>query len=159
MPVFKAHLKHNCRLGAYGGRLAGSARLGQQAKDKLALGRVTDGILTFQAAAKFIFDGKRIEGDIIRAGAALRQRRDELAGLRGQVDYQVRAAPLAMQSATDQVAVARSNLDLANRTLAHARDRFTPGVTGTVEIVQAPGSAAMANEKPDFCAMCATWPR
>src|SRR5579872_5206441 len=105
------------------------------------------GTFTFQAAAKFnIFDGGRISGDIIQARAALKQREDELADLGGQIDYQVRAALLDIRSAADQVAVARSNLDLANQTLAQSRDRFTAGVTDTVEVVQAQGSVAIAND-------------
>src|ERR1700722_16373113 len=105
------------------------------------------GTFTFQVAAKFnIFDGGRISGDIIQAGAALKQRQDELADLRGQIDYQVRAALLDIQSAADQVTVARSNLDLANQTLAQAQDRFASGVTDTIEVVQAQGSVAVAND-------------
>jgi outer membrane protein TolC len=105
------------------------------------------GTFTFQAAVKFnIFDGGRISGDIIQVRAALKQRRDELADLGGQIDYQVRAALLDIQSAADQVAVARSSLDLANQTLTQARDRFASGVTDTIEVVQAQGSVAVAND-------------
>jgi outer membrane protein TolC len=105
------------------------------------------GTFTFQAFAKFnIFDGGRISGDIIQARAALKQRQDELADLGGQIDYQVRAALLDIQSAADQVAVARSNLDLANQTLTQAQDRFASGVTDTIEVVQAQGSVAVAND-------------
>ncbi len=105
------------------------------------------GTFTFQAAAKFnIFDGGRINGDIVQSRAALKQRQDELADLGGQIDYQVRAALLDIQSAADQVAVARSNLDLANQTLSQARDRFSAGVTDTIEVVQAQGSVAIAND-------------
>jgi len=107
----------------------------------------SNGTFTFQAFAKFnIFDGGRISGDIIQARAALKQRQDELADLRGQIDYQVRAALLDIQSAADQVAVARSNLDLANQTLTQAQDRFASGVTDTIEVVQAQGSVAVAND-------------
>ena len=107
----------------------------------------SNGTFTFQAFAKFnIFDGGRIKGDIIQARAALKQRQDELADLRGQIDYQVRAALLDMRSAADQVAVARSNLDLANQTLTQARDRFAAGVADTIEVVQAQGSVAVAND-------------
>jgi outer membrane protein TolC len=107
----------------------------------------SNGTVTFQAFAKFnIFDGGRISGDIIQARAALKQRQDEMADLRGQIDYQVRAALLDIQSAADQVAVARSNLDLANQTLTQARDRFASGVTDTIEVVQAQGSVAVAND-------------
>jgi outer membrane protein TolC len=105
------------------------------------------GTFTFQAFAKFnIYDGGRISGDIIQARAALKQRQDELADLRGQIDYQVRAALLDIQSAADQVAVARSNRDLANQTLTQAQDRFASGVTDTIEVVQAQGSVAVAND-------------
>jgi outer membrane protein TolC len=107
----------------------------------------SNGTVTFQAFAKFnIYDGGRISGDIIQARAALKQRQDELADLGGQIDYQVRAALLDIQSAADQVAVARNNLDLANQTLTQAQDRFASGVTDTIEVVQAQGSVAVAND-------------
>jgi outer membrane protein TolC len=107
----------------------------------------SNGTLTFQAALKFnIFDGGRISGDIVQARAALKQRQDELADLGGQIDYQVRAALLDIQSGADQVAVARNNLDLANQTLTQAQDRFASGVTDTIEVVQAQGSVAVAND-------------
>jgi outer membrane protein TolC len=107
----------------------------------------SNGTLTFQAALKFnIFDGGRITGDIIQARAALKQRQDELADLGGQIDYQVRSALLDIQSAADQVTVARNNLDLANQTLTQAQDRFASGVTDTIEVVQAQGSVAVAND-------------
>ena len=60
------------------------------------------GTFTFQAFAKFdIFDGGRISGDVIQARAALKQRQDELADLSGQIDYQVRAALLDIESAAE----------------------------------------------------------
>ena len=102
---------------------------------------------TFQAFARFnILDGGRISGDVIQARAALKQRQDELADLGGHIDYQVRAALLDIQSATEQIAVARNNLDLANQTLAQARDRFASGVTDTIEVVHAQASVAVAND-------------
>jgi outer membrane protein TolC len=76
----------------------------------------------------------------------LKQRQDELADLGGQIDYQVRAALLDIQSAADQVAVARRNLDLAHQTLTQAQDRFASGVTDTIEVVQAQGLVAVAND-------------
>jgi len=99
------------------------------------------------ASLKFnIFDGGRIGADVIQAKAALKQRQDELADLGGQIDYQVRAAFLDIQSAADQVAVAKSNLELANQTLEQARDRFSAGVTDNIEVVQAQQSVASAND-------------
>jgi outer membrane protein TolC len=107
----------------------------------------SNGTFSLQAAVKFnIFDGGRISGDIIQARAALKQRRDEAADLSGQIDYQVRAALLDIRSAADLVAVAKRNLDLANQTLTQAQDRFASGVTDTIEVVQAQGSVALAND-------------
>ena len=76
------------------------------------------GTFSFVASAKFnIFDGGRIGADVAQAKATLKQRQDELADLRGQIEYQVRAAFLDIRTAADQVTVALSNLDLANQTL------------------------------------------
>jgi outer membrane protein TolC len=105
------------------------------------------GTFTVVASAKIaIFDGGRIAGDIIQARSALKQRQDELADLGGQIEYQVRTAFLDIRSAADQVAVAQDNLDLANQTLVQARDRFSAGVSDTVEVVQAQELVATAND-------------
>jgi outer membrane protein TolC len=93
-----------------------------------------------------IFDGGRISGDIEAAGAALKQRRDELGDLRGRIDYEVRTALLNLNAAADQVEVAKSNLDLAAQTLVQARDRFGAGVANNLEVVQAQESVALAND-------------
>jgi outer membrane protein TolC len=90
--------------------------------------------------------GGRTHGDVLAAEATLRQSRQELENLRGQIDYEVRSAYLDLNAAADQVAVARSSLGLANETLDQARDRFTAGVTDNLEVVQAQDSVASANE-------------
>ncbi len=105
------------------------------------------GTFTFVASASVnLFDGRRIEGEIVQAKAALKQRQDELADLGGQIDFQVRTAFLDIRTAADQVAVAQDNLDLANQTLVQARDRFAAGVTDNIEVVQAQESVATAND-------------
>jgi len=105
------------------------------------------GTFSFVASAKVnLFDGGRIKGDEVRAKAALKQSQDELADLASQIDYQVRTAFLDIRTAADQVAVAQDNLDLANQTLAQARDRFAAGVTDNIEVVQAQESVASAND-------------
>jgi outer membrane protein TolC len=93
-----------------------------------------------------IFDGGRIAGNVTRARSALKQRQDELADLRGQIEYQVRTALLDLRSSAEQMVVARDNLDLANQTLLQARDRFSAGVSDTVEVVQAQELVATAND-------------
>ncbi len=93
-----------------------------------------------------ITEGGRIHADVLQAEATLRQSRQELEDLRGQIDYQVRAARLDLTAAADQVAVARSLVDLANQTLVQARDRFAAGVTDNLEVVQAQQALVAANE-------------
>ena len=102
---------------------------------------VATGALSFN-----IFNGGRIRADIDKARAALKDRSDELASQGAQIEVDVRNAFLDLQSAADQVAVARDNLGLANQTLEQARDRFTSGVTDNIEVVQAQGSVAIAND-------------
>jgi outer membrane protein TolC len=90
--------------------------------------------------------GGRIHADVLEAEASLRQSREQLENLRGQIDYDVRSALLDLNAAADQVEVARSSVDLANQTLVQARDRFTAGVTDNLEVVEAQESVASANE-------------
>lgn len=98
------------------------------------------------SASVNVFDGGRINADVVQAQAALKQRQDELADLAGQIDYQVRASFLDIHTAADQVAVAEDDLNLANQTLVQARDRFASGVTDNIEVVQAQESVASAND-------------
>lgn len=103
----------------------------------------------FQATGSItfnIFDGGRIKADILENDAELKNRRNELENLRGQIDYEVRSALLDLKSASDQIEVARSNIELANQTLKQARDRFAAGVTNTVEVVQSQQTVADAYE-------------
>jgi outer membrane protein TolC len=103
----------------------------------------------FQATGSIsfnIFDSGRIRADIEESNVDLRNRRNEMENLRGQIDYEVRNALLDLKSSGDQVDVAHSNMDLANQSLQQSRDRFAAGVTNTVEVVQAQQAVADANE-------------
>jgi outer membrane protein TolC len=104
------------------------------------------GTVTLAATVNFpIFQGTRVKGDLLQADAALEQRKAELEDLRGRVDYDIRNAFIDLKSAADQIAVAKSNVDLAQEALAQARDRFAAGVADTVEVTQAQESVATAN--------------
>jgi outer membrane protein TolC len=103
----------------------------------------------FQVGASLnipIFTGGKTHADVLESEASLRQSRQQLEDLRGQIDYDVRAARLDLDSAAEQVEVARSTVDLANQTLIQARDRFAAGVTDNLEVVQAQEALAQANE-------------
>lgn len=93
-----------------------------------------------------IFQGSRVRADKLRADAALEQRKAELADLAGKIDDQLRAAFLNLKSSSDLVAVAKSNIDLANQTLDQAQDRLRAGIADNLEVVQAQESVATANQ-------------
>jgi outer membrane protein TolC len=93
-----------------------------------------------------IFAGGKVHGDVLESEASLRQSRQQLENLRGQIDLEVRSALLDLASAAEQVEVARSTVDLANQTLTQSQDRFTAGVTDNLEVVQAQESVTSANE-------------
>lgn len=105
------------------------------------------GVFQMTGSVQFnIFDGGRIKSDVLENSAELRNRRNEMENLRGQIDYDVRSALLDLKSASDQLDVAKSNVQLANESLKQARDRFTAGVTNTVEVVQAQQLVADADD-------------
>lgn len=93
-----------------------------------------------------IFQGGKVHGDVLEASARLEQSRQRLDNLHAQIDDDVRTALFNIESAEEQVAVARSNIDLADETLAQSRDRFAAGVTDTVEVVQSEEAVASAHE-------------
>ena len=93
-----------------------------------------------------IFQGSRVEADKLQADSTLEQRKAELADLGGRIDEEVRTAFLNLESSSQLVAVAKSNVDLANQTLTQAQDRFRAGVADNLEVVQAQEAIASANQ-------------
>ncbi len=105
------------------------------------------GVFNVTGSLQFnIFDAGRIRADILQNDSELRNRRNEMENLRGQIDQEVRSALLDLNSSQAQVEVAQSNVQLANETVTQSRDRFAAGVTNTVEVVQAQQALADANE-------------
>jgi outer membrane protein TolC len=104
---------------------------------------------TFTAAAGInipIFQGRKIEADVIQAEAVRQQREAELDDLRQRIEYEVRTAFLDVNAATKQLEVATSALDVSRQQVIQSRDRFSAGVTNTVEVVQAQQQRATAEE-------------
>jgi outer membrane protein TolC len=93
-----------------------------------------------------VYEGGRIRGEIEQAAAVVQERKAAFENLRGLVDQDVRQAFIDLNEAADQVAVAKSNVDLAHDTLVQPRDRFAAGVTDTVELVQAEQTAVQADD-------------
>lgn len=92
-----------------------------------------------------IFNGNRAHADGLEADAAYQRAEQRLDNLRAQIEQDIRNSLLDLQSASDQVQVAKSNVDLAQQTLTQARDRFSAGITDNIEVVQAQESLANAN--------------
>jgi outer membrane protein TolC len=120
---------------------------GYYGDEGLRLASNSHGVFNATGSIKFnVFDGGRIKADILENNAELTNRRNELENLRGQIDFDVRSALLDLKAAGDQVEVAKSNVQLAAESLKQSRDRFTAGVTNSVEIVQAQQAVAVADD-------------
>src|SRR5690348_673094 len=104
---------------------------------------------TFSAALTLnipVFQGSKVRADKLQADSVLERRKAELADVDGKIDDQVRTAFFNLKSSSELVSVAKSNIDLANQTLAQAQDRFKAGVADNLEVVQAQESVASANQ-------------
>lgn len=105
------------------------------------------GVYTASVGVKIpVFQGRRVQGEVEQAAAALEREKAQLADLRGRIAYEIRAAMLDVKAAADQVEVSRSSVDLARQQETQARDRFAAGVTNNLEVVQAQEALAGANE-------------
>ena len=101
----------------------------------------------FQASATVtipIWQGGRTKADVQQAGASVDQRRAELADQQGVVENDVRTALLDLRVAAEQVKVAEDNRQLALSTLKQSQDRFSSGVTTSVEVIQSQETLASA---------------
>jgi outer membrane protein TolC len=93
-----------------------------------------------------IFAGGKTHSDVLEADAQLKQARSQLSDVRSRIDYEVRASLLDLNSAADQVEVARSSVDLSEQALTQSEDRFSAGVADNLEVVQAQEAVAGAHE-------------
>ncbi len=71
---------------------------------------------------------------------------DQIADLRRGIEEDIHEALLNLDSAAEQVAVAKQGQDLAQRELELAQDRFQSGVTNNIEVVTAQDELARAQE-------------
>lgn len=93
-----------------------------------------------------IFNGGRTAGRIVQAEADLRARQAELADVKANVDFEVRAIYLDAATDEEELRVATRSRELASQQLVQARDRLTAGVASSIEVVQAQQAVATANE-------------
>src|SRR5262249_39830253 len=101
---------------------------------------------SINGAVRFPIFNSDAKADTAEREARLEERRVELDSLEAEIEHNVRASALDVQSAAEQLAVARSAQDLARQQLDQAQDRFVAGVANNLEVVQAQEALALADE-------------
>jgi outer membrane protein TolC len=92
-----------------------------------------------------VFDHDR-DGEAQELASRIRRIDDQIADSRRGIDEDLREALLNLESAAEQVTVARDGQDLAQRELELAQDRFQAGTANNVEVVTAQDQLARAEE-------------
>jgi outer membrane protein TolC len=94
-----------------------------------------------------LFEEAKLRGDAQNAQAQLEQKQAQLNDLRGQISADVRDSILDIQAAAKQVAVSRSNVELATEALSEAQQRYAAGVSDNLAVSQAQSSMAQADDQ------------
>jgi outer membrane protein TolC len=84
-----------------------------------------------------VFDGGRTKSEVQAAASRVRQAEMQLTDLRAAVEKDVRQALDNLATREDQMRAAQKNLDLAQRELSLAQDRFQNGVADNIEVTSA----------------------
>lgn len=92
-----------------------------------------------------VFDRDR-SGEAQELASRVKRIDAQIADLRRGIEEEIREALLNLESAAEQVAVAKDGQDLAERELELAQDRFQSGTTNNVEVVTAQDELARAQE-------------
>ena len=93
-----------------------------------------------------LFDGTRREERIAEQSSVVRESETRERDVRQQIEAEVRSAELDLASGLEQQDVARERLQLAEAELAQARERFTSGVAGNIEVIDAQSSLVRARD-------------
>jgi outer membrane protein TolC len=113
------------------------------------IGRSIGGVQTtglIQGQIDFtVFDRDR-NGEAVELASRIKRIDDQIADLERGVDQDIRQALLNLDSATEQVDVAKQGQELARRELLLSQDRFQAGTTNNVEVVTAQDELARAEE-------------
>src|SRR5260370_32785503 len=73
--------------------------------------------------------------------------KQQIASLKQTIESQIRSSMLDVQSSSELVKVARSNVDLATEQLQQASDRFSAGVDDNLPVVRAQATLADAQTR------------
>jgi outer membrane protein TolC len=91
-----------------------------------------------------IFQEAKFRGDRDVAVAQVDELNSQFNDLTNKIDQQLRDSLLDLETAQELVRVARSNVDLATKTLEQSTDRFQAGVDDNLPVVQAQSTLAQA---------------
>jgi outer membrane protein TolC len=97
-----------------------------------------------------VFDGGRTRSEVQVATSRVRQAEMQLADLRAAVEKDVRQALDNLATREDQMRAAQKNLDLAQRELSLAQDRFQNGVADNIEVTTAQTALENARQMAVF---------
>ena len=104
------------------------------------------GIGVIQGQIDFtVFDRDR-SGEAQELASRVKRVDDQIADLHRGIEEEIHEALLNLESAAEQVAVAKEGQDLAQRELELSQDRFQSGTTNNVEVVTAQDELARAEE-------------
>ena len=93
-----------------------------------------------------VFQGGALAARIAAARADEIAQEARVGDLEREVEFDVRAALLDLESAAEQVTTATTARDLAEKELAVARDRFSVGLADSLDVVTAQQTVAAAHE-------------
>jgi outer membrane protein TolC len=104
----------------------------------------------FSAAGKLtfpIFQEGQLRGELEVAEAQKRALGQQIDSLKVTIESQIRSSMLDVQSSSELVKVAKSNVDLATEQLQQASDRFAAGVDDNLPLVRAQATLADAQSR------------
>jgi outer membrane protein TolC len=104
----------------------------------------------FSATGKLsvpVFQEGQLRGEREVADAQVIALRQQIESLRVSIESQIRSSMMDVESSSELVKVARSNVDLATQALQDATDRFTAGVDDNLPVVQAQAVLAAAQSQ------------
>jgi outer membrane protein len=93
-----------------------------------------------------LFTGGRIGAERSQAEIAIRQLKQQEQEVRNRIALEVKTALAQVESARNEVDVARLGVQLAQQEVTQARDRFQAGVANNIEVVTAQDELARAND-------------
>lgn len=94
-----------------------------------------------------IFQEASLRGEGEVADAQINRVKSQIANSRVDIDSQIRANMLDVQSSSELVKVARSNVELSEQQLSDATERFRAGVTDNLPLVQSQATLAAAQNR------------